>query len=270
MIRQFASVADFRAEFLRVCGTNVADTHGDASWYGGETLADSLRMSETGSTALVPAAEALLSELDSSIATPQRVWQRAPAGAYACVPEAIAGIPTPMRRPAYDASEHAPITVLAISTSSAGIKAQTLEQRGTTILALVMALARSRPVSLHSVSILDGKAGGETVWSIRINTAPLDLATACYTLTSAGFARRLNYRLAARLNGFRGSWPARFTYHNPAPYYDYLANTLAPDPSRTLVIGAAQLGDALLARPVEWINTQIARFVGQQEEEFAA
>lgn len=267
MIRQWASVADFREEFLRVGGTNVADTNSDVSWYGGETVADSLRMAETGSVALVSAAKALLSQLDSAIETPRRTWARSPAGAFACVPEAIAGLPTPMRRQSYDTSEHAPITVLAISTSSAGIKAATLQQRGTTILALVMALARSRPVSLHSVSILDGKAGGETVWSIRINTAPLDLATACYTLTSAGFARRLNYRLAARLNSSRGRWPVRFQYHNPTPYYEYLAQELTPDPSRTLVIGAAQLGDELLSQPVTWINKQIARFVSQQEED---
>jgi hypothetical protein len=106
----------------------------------------------------------------------------------------------------------------------------------------------------------------ETVLSARINTDPLDLATACYCLTSAGFARRLNYGIAQKINGFRGGWPRRFNYYDPAPYYDYLTQRLSPDPQRTLFIGAAQLGDQLLKEPLVWIRKQIDRFTAQQEE----
>jgi hypothetical protein len=120
---------------------------------------------------------------------------------------------------------------------------------------------------LQQLTVLHGSdASGETVITSEINTHPLDLATACYVLTSAGFARRLTYGLAKKLNGFNGRWPRDFSFSNPEPYYNQLKPKLVADPSRCLIIGAARLGDRLLSEPVKWLNEQIHRFTQAEDE----
>lgn len=268
MIKTFDSIAALLAygESVNALYTCKHDNSG-LSWYGDETPEDTKHKTRLGDTSLVPEAERLLDKLDQTIETTKREWDRSPAGAFIMVPEAIVGLPTPARRAVYRADEHSPITILVCSSSSAGIRADTLMKRGTTVLALTMALARIRPVSLWTVATLHGADTGETVLSARITTDPLDLATAAYVLTSAGFARRLTYGIGYAVNDFNGHWPRQFGYGDPAPYYKHLAETLSPDPSRTLVIGAAQLGDELLQTPLVWIDKQIKRFTTQVEEE---
>lgn len=268
MIRRFDSISALRQKAIDLdCMRAYAASD---SWVG-ETMAETLKWSEIGNRALVPEAEKLLSQLDTQIETPRRSWEPAPAGAFCVVPDVLAGLPTYMRRLRDNPSEHAPITILAISTSSGGIDAKILMKRGTAILALVMVLSQSRPISLHSVSILDGHIdeSGESVLCTRIETAPLDLSMATYALTSAGFARRMNYSISYKLDKSGGCWPTNFRYGHPTGggYYDYLAATLSPDPNQTLVIGAAQLNDQLITAPVAWINDQVRRFTQDQEDQ---
>ena len=276
MIIRYDSTAALRQAYLGIKPkldqigyhhTNASSSNN--SWFNDESESETLRKAELGDTTLVPLAERELNKLDATLETPRRIWDRSPAGAFCVVPDVLAGLPTPMRRQVFTRDETSPITILACSTSSGGISAKVLEKRGITILALVMALSRIRPVTLHQLTILHGNDDGETVITSEINTHPLDLATACYVLTSAGFARRLTYGLAKALNGFNGSWPSRFSYGRPAPYYQYLSQRLAPDPTRCLIIGAAELHDELLLHPTEWLNKQIKRFTTEQEESFA-
>lgn len=274
MIRVFDSIASLRQKALDLdsMSNNSRDRgYGDAinSWVG-ESLQETIKFSELGDRRLVAEAEKLLDQLETQIEVPKRIWERSPAGSFCVVPDVLAGLPTPMRRQREIGDERAPITVLAVSTSSAAISHKTLMKRGTAILAFVLAIARLRPVSLDTVSILDGHVdpSGESIISTRIETAPLDISMAAYALTSAGFARRLNYSISKKLDKFMGSWPAKFQYGHPTGggYYTYLAEVLSPDPSRTLVIGAAQLNDPILSDPVSWINTQIKRFTETQQD----
>lgn len=268
MIKRYPSIAAMRQHYIETVGDSGYESgYGNNSWYNNESRKRTLELSLSGDMRLVPFAEKELDRLDMSIETPRRSWTRGPAGAYCVVPDVLAGLPTPMRHMVSEPDERAPITILVITTSSAGIDAKTLERRGVTILALTMALTRIRPVSLQALSILNGRDNGETVLTAEINTHPLDLSTACYVLTSAGFARRITYQLSTKIGGATGSWPRKFSYDNPTKYYNYLAETLAPDPSRTLVIGAAQLGDELLKNPQAWVERQVKRFTQAEELE---
>jgi hypothetical protein len=266
MIRVYDSVMTMRADAVRTDACSNRD-HGGASWYGGESPADTLRLTETGDQRLVSQAQELLDKLDTAIEVPRKAWERAPVGVYCAVPDVLAGLPTPMRRMVEQRDDRAPINIISVITSSGGLSAQVMLKRGVAILALAMALARVRPITLSVVSILDGKDNGETVVCARVNTAPLDLASACYVLTSAGFCRRLTYGLMMKINGARGSWPNKFRYGSAdaGGYYTYLANMLSPDPAKTLVIGASQLNDPLISAPIQWINDQVARFTTAQE-----
>lgn len=273
MIKRYDSIAALRADYVaKNGGQRSRGGFGDNSWYNNETEADSLWLAETGDTSLVAKAEQQLNQLDTAIETPRKVWERNVAGAYCVVPDYLSGLPTPMRRQVPQQDDRAPITILVVTTCSAGVSAETMQKRGTTILALVMALTRIRPVSLQVLCTVDGyrDRSGETVITAEINTSPLDLATACYALTSVGFVRRLTYGLAEKLNDFHGGWPQNvgYSYGKPKPYYDALVKRLSPDPSKTLIIGSAEFHDRLLSDPLAWIEDQINHFTNQNEEAF--
>jgi hypothetical protein len=265
MIRKFTSIRQTIDTALD-CKVDSIRTHMGKDWYNNESSTDTFRLAAEGDTTCVPAARAMLSKLETQIPTPKRIWERAPVGVFTAVPEFVAGFPTPMRRLVSAPDEHSPITIYVNTTSSSAIDAQTMTERGTVILALVMALIRTRPTRLYLLNILHGVEGGETVFAIPVPTAPLDLARACYTLTSVGYARRMLYGLATKLNGFNGKWPKAFNYSDPKPYYDGLLVRLGADTKSTLLIPAAQLGDLLLSDPLKWIKTQIDRFTPNQEQ----
>ena len=271
MIKKYDSIAALRADAIQLGVVSEGASYSSARdhWYGNETAAETLRFSETGDTSLVPEAEKLLASIETGVETPRRMWERSPAGAFCVVPDVLAGLPTPMRRMAHFVDEVNPINILVTTTSSAGVSAKTLSRRGTAILALVLAMSRIRPVSLQQITLVDGYGDGtgETIILGHINTSPLDLATACYVLTSSGFSRRLTYGLAKKLNRFNGGWPRSFVYRNPEPFYKALIPRLGMNPKDTLLIGGAKLDDTLLRDPIGWVNDQITRFTTRNEED---
>jgi hypothetical protein len=271
MIRKFASIRDM-VDFARSLGINSTSTTNSTGWYNNESSFQTFEFATNGNLDHVTPARALLSQLETKISTPKRAWKRAPVGVYCAIPEFIAGFPTPMRRMVRNPDDRSPINIYVCTTSSAAISAATLTKRGTVILALVLALIRSRPTRLHLLSTLDGDRdhSGEMVITVPIPTAPLDLARACYALTSAGFDRRLNHEISKKLNDYRGHWPMEKTgwaYNNPKPYYDKLIVRLGADPKSTLIIPPSQLHDQLLSTPIDWIKHQINRFNPQQHQE---
>jgi hypothetical protein len=269
MIKHYPSIASLAYDWK---ANGKPKTHTNTSWYNDETADKTFRYAVEGDTSLVPVAENLLSQIDTAIETPRLAWERSPAGAFCIVPDVLAGLPTPMRRQVHVADERAPITILVCSTSSAGVDSVTLQKRGTTVLALTMALARIRPISLKILSILNGyhDRTGETIILADINTTPLDLSTACYVLTSCGFDRRMMHDLSVYHNGFTGGWPKAFNYHNPKTYLDSLPSRLGFDPTNTLIIEPSKLSDYMLKYPIEWVNQQITKFTTNQEENLYA
>jgi hypothetical protein len=264
MIRTYESIAALREEALSL----GAVKHSDRS-YGfdyntvGETTEETLRYSLTGNTSLVPEAEALIDKLDAQIETPRRVWERSPAGAFCVVPDVLAGLPTYMRYQREVGDERQAISIFVRPNASYGVTAAILRKRGITILALAMALARVRPISLHYFFVSEGtrERDGckEDVLDARIETAPLDLATACYALSSAGFYRRMCFGLVEKSGGLVGALIS--LRRSEEICYNLLGN----DSKLTLVIGPAELNDPLLTQPVVWLNKQIARFVNSGE-----
>lgn len=264
MIRVYDSIAVMREEALRLNATSFDD--GSASqWHGNESADDVVRRTLVGDTRLVPEAEKLLSQLETEIEVPRRVWDRSVAGAYVVVPDVVVGLPTPFRRIREVGDEHSPITIFASVAPSASITADMFLKRGVTILGLVLALSRIRPISLHIIDYGDGDRDGtgESVLCARVNTDPLDVATAAYALTSVGFVRHMHFGLEKALNGFCGQWPRKFNAYKQKPYNDYLVSKLSPDPKRTLFISAAHtVNEPILREPVKWINEQIRHFIG--------
>lgn len=267
MIRQYNSPAELVADAQKLDAMRGINNSADDRWVG-ETQAQTIQRAKFGDRSLVGEAQKLIDQLDTQIETPRRVWERAPVGVYCAVPDVLAGLPTPMRRLRESNDDRAPIAIMVVSTSSAGIKAATLQKRGTAILALTMALARVRPISLWSVSMLDGDSGDrvETVLLTRIETAPLDLATACYVLTSAGWDRRLCHGISWRINGYTGGWPRDY-YNKKDAYCQSLVERFSPTtPDKTLFIRESYLTDQLVTQPILWLNAQIHKFTAETQD----
>jgi hypothetical protein len=268
MLKQYPSISALLTDYETFGQDTKQKMFNALSWFGRETRNETINKTRFGDTTLVNEAENLLTQIDTNIETPRRTWNRSPVGAYYCVPEVLAGLPTPGRTLQYEMDERAPINILVNTTCSAGVSASTMRKRGTVILALTMALARVRPIHLNTVSIMDGQKDGtgETIFVAPINTTPLDLATACYVLSSVGYTRRVTYGLGRGLNSFGGRWPRTYRYGSPKLYFDNLTLRLNLNPIDTLVIYAAELDDPLLTDPVNWVDTQVKRFTAIQEE----
>lgn len=250
MIKHYGSIAE-------MCDAYIA--------IGGEKDSPIVRKGYSGDISLVAQAEAQIAEIESQIETPRMAWERAPAGAFCIVPEVLVGLPTPMRRRTQVPDEHSPITIIVGTASSGGLLPSVFTKRGITIVALVMALARVRPISLHIMDPGYGRPdqGGEVVIMARVNTTPFDLATACYVLTNIDFTRLVAYDLEQHVTG-RVTWPDG--YYNQERYYAGLCNRMGLVQKDTLIIRDAFVGDTMLTQPVQWLNEQIKRFTSVNEE----
>lgn len=257
MIIRYQSVAAL-ARDAQAKRAYYAGEHADL-WHGNESAADSVRLAQCGDTRLVPKAEQILSQIQTDIEIPESMMVADVAGAYPVVAEFLAGAPDCMRRRAPIPQEQAPIVIYACLSSYAGVSAQKLLRRGVAVLALTMALARSRPVELWAIDINDGP-DGETTIAARINTSPLDLATAAYALTSAGFVRRLMYGLTEQASG-NVNFPAGYS-SDPAGYLVGALARLGGNADRDLILPPANNGDP---EPVTWINGHIARLAGASQ-----
>lgn len=265
VFKTYDSIAEMRKDALNRASAAMQKNSNawSASSLGNETFDQTVKWSLVGNTALVPQAESLMNKLETQIEVPRRIWDRSPAGAFCSVPDYCSGLPTPMRRIKEIGDEHQPITILVRPNANASVDGQMLRQRGITVLSLVMALTRVRPVILWYYFCGDGNSYNDrTAIAAQINTAPLDLATACYVLTSAAYYRIFGMGLATCLNNFHGG-PVISTKEGE----DIAVKNMGLDPRKTLMIGPALATDRLLTQPIEWINEQVKRFTEINAEE---
>ncbi len=231
-----------------------------------------------GDTGRVEEAQKLMEQFAAELATTFTTDEACVAGAFPIVPEALMGEPECMRMPTEQAGELAPLTIFVDLTTSGGIPAQEIMIRGTSTLALVMALSAQRPVSLEVGCAMDGRRAasglraGErlSVISTVIDTAPLDVATAAWYLTSADAARRLIYRLQGhrRVHNSSGGWPRLdgVPYGAPSdPKAEARMREILDLPGEALflpAVSAYQSEDMRrqLTDPVGWIREKLEQF----------
>lgn len=232
-----------------------------ASWFNGETPADSIARAISGDDSLVAEAERLLSRINAAIDMPERPFVADVAGAYPVVAEYLAGMPDCMRRRAIVENEAAPVRLFYGVGSWVGITAAELLRRGCAALALTMALSRVRPVEL--VLYHHTRSGErESLIFAPVNTQPLDVASAAYALSSSGFARWLFYNLARHHHfGRRAACGLRFPEGTDTPAYAArLRRLLGADTSDVILDEPRSHDDPAIADPVAWVNAQLAKF----------
>jgi hypothetical protein len=144
------------------------------------------------------------------------------------------------------------LAIIADVTTSASVSGGDIQRRGAAILALVRVLSTRRPIELWAGTMVDADNGRNAVYTFaRIETSPLDLATACFALAHPAFPRHLCYGLA-RLHGYAGRWP----YDKNSRHRDHMAAILAPafsHATQTLCLPSLHAADQSCTNPEAWL-----------------
>jgi len=214
-ILHFDSVGEM-ADFANANFSKSARNAG-GSWCGASSMADAMRQAKQGDESLVEEATKLLDKFDLASETVRRQYVPSVAGAFPIVPDYLSGMPECMRRMQEVSDTSNPIRIVVNMTSSAGVNDEQLLTRGVTILAFVMAVAQSRPIELSAFTGVSGalNPGGEDYCFpiTRIETAPLDLATAAWAFVRNTFGRHFSYGFAQTISDGTG-----FPMHAGAKY----------------------------------------------------
>lgn len=230
-----------------------------SDWTGGVDGRTAARMAAEGDLSQVPASDAMLAQFEAyGLDSSRKGWLDDCAGGVPNVPAYLAGQPLAMRRRTVYRDQSAPLAVIVDLTTSCGLSADQIRRRGVAILALVRALSQRRPVELWAGVMLDAHNGRDCVTIMaRIETAPLDLATAAHCLTHASFPRLIGHGLAD-LDGYQGRWP----YDAGTEHRAHMAAILAPafsHASETLCLPSMSIADDSVNRPEQWVADQLAK-----------
>lgn len=194
----FTGLPDFAATARRASDLKDAPSH----WAGADFVTACAR-AESGDLDRVVASDAMLEKVESllDMSSLRAVTRPAVAGGVPCVPAYLAGSPIAMRvrkRVTHDRGE---VVLFVDAWTSAGASADQIARRGAAVLALARALSSVRPVRVVSFAA-SGSDNRQFLYSLPLDSAPLDLARAAWVFSAPEFTRqcRLNIQ-AAVLDG---------------------------------------------------------------------
>lgn len=255
MLVEFDSVEDF----AKACKDKVKHPDRDSAseWTGWVTFAQAIEKSLVGDKSFVDGANKLIDQLDVDIpATKAFKRVHSPYGGSVNMGDWLANSPTPMRRRVRTSSDIGLVNIYVSTTSSAGVDADTMKQRGYAILALLLKLQTVRPIQLYLLTELHGARDGWHYQKIRVESQPLNISVAAFALCNVGWARHLTYDYAQEIDGFNGTWPN--------DYYDSSYSEIRRErlgiADNDLLIKEAHVNDELVKRPLEWITKQLEKY----------
>ena len=256
MVKRYSDFQSFRQDAEAAKAAGRARLARADEWYGYESFDAALSKSLHGDDSTTDKAIALLDKLDTpDTLTRRSITVHSPYGGRVNFSDWMHDSPTPMRRRRRTDLDTAPITIYVSTTSSCAVSAQQILNRGIAILALLLKIQQFRPVDLVLYTDLDGRDDGSTHLLIPIESRPLNLSTAAYCLTSAGYDRHLTHSIGRYLNRFNGGWAHEFQMGSSA-YIDTLRKRFSASPD-DIFVPSIYIYDQLLTRPVEWINKQL-------------
>lgn len=231
----------------------------------------------TGAASNVAASDKLLDQFETAdlLTATQSTSVRAIAGGVADVPAFLSGSPVAMRR-RVKRETFGPVTIVCDVGTSAAISADTIQRRGVAVLALVRKLVSAGfPVNLYlGIVCREGSAQNASAIAVKVDTAPLDLARACWGLSDADYQRKLMFQTVAGIAGKRDNegtlWP--FGGHNewiakPERQTQTYATLLGVEPSGLLVIPPVFAAEAehfkTEASTLAWVQDRYADTVRQ-------
>jgi hypothetical protein len=256
MVKTWDSIGDM----VRECGaiptmhTYMSDTD---RWFGHTSKLSISNKLLNGDTDLAKKADKVLSKIDKLdlplVAQFESV--RSPFGGRVNFGEWMAGSPTPMRRKVRRASELGPLKIFVGITSSAAIDSNKLEARGIAILALLQKIQMVRPVELYVFCETHGNSDGAVFTVVKVDSKPLEVATASVALAHCATARHLLYDWSEVNDGFNGMWPNGY---QSVKYYEKRKREMEVG-NDDLIFESLTSWDANFDNPEKWIKTQLQK-----------
>lgn len=261
----FSSLTDLK-DHLESAPLTGADRANEGGWADG-SHADALRCLERGQPKMVRNSDAFLAKVErltEGLVTSGYCVVPTVAGGAANVPAYLSGHPLSMRRRVRVVTETKPVVILSDVWVSASVGNDTIVRRGAAAMALARVLSANRPVTLalmcgHGPSDVDGPI----MWSVPIDTAPLDLSRASWALQSPQMLRlhghRLLYRYTRDTMGLRPYGDEEWQRNEMAEHFaarrgygdEYIA---LPD--------ASEFSSDEIA--IDWVQSQISAFQDRQ------
>lgn len=236
-------------------GTDNA-RRGDDEWCNG-SWDDAVRLSRGHTPGVAERAMELVnSMLDAPSAGDFPLLEYGVAGHAPCVPSFLAGSPESMMTLSNQHCSQGARLFISVCVS-AGISPEEAEQRGIAALALALRLSRSRPVELWAFADLGANDSDAYIPMVRIETTPLDVASAAFMLCNVLALRRLCFGAGER-HGFNGMW-AWGSYPGAPGYEARLRDHLELAPTDLMLSGGFLL-DKNRGSPREWVNEKFREF----------
>lgn len=265
---QCESARDLHQSAVEMGGVRPERGMGDSFFGGSPATAHAQLM--TGDPEAVVEAREIVRRARVNLATHKRAWKSGPCGTRVCVPDVLAGSPSPMRRLVTQGSAAAPVRIFVSVVSSAGVPAASVRARNLCAFALGMALQQTRAVELVAVCEMQGDGAiapteaspGKTrasCVSVRLPLSQVNLAVAAHVLASVPLIRGVMYGVGCKL-GFGGGWGTFNGSTSPQSdtYKVGLRAYLGATP-QDILIPAMFLTDKLAQTdPAAWVRARLA------------
>ena len=260
-IAMFDSPEEFVESHEKHCGFNYELLHPE-EWQGGRASVcrETLR---NGCLDNLDNAKEIMSKLDISdlLTSNMPLLENDMVGFVPNVSAYIAGQPETMFTMIESEQQalNTPIRVFVETTVSAGITHEQLTQRGTSILAFVLAMNTVRPVELYTISVVQSdNASGTFGHAVRLPN-PMDLSRAVWMLTNPGYARGLMFSYMNYLSGvhpYTGPWPFG---SNPTKnrYTECMRDVFSMADNDIFLKGGYLFDHDMLNNPIAWVNKMV-------------
>lgn len=267
---QLDDARDLHDHFESIAGaTKYDDTEAD-KWTGA-SYSDTLTGLTRGDVAAVANSDKMLDKLEAmlpDIESNTHQTRASVAGGVVNVGAMMAGHPAHMRVRRKVMADTGPVGVLVDLAVSGGVSASVIARRGAAALALTRILSRSRPVSLYMIGGLRTNEDTALI-SIKIDTAPLDLARAAFMLQDPAMLRRCFFAICQNQSRkpTRKSGLVQWAFENHRWQKENLAAEMARrlDLDDFTAVGGTHLDDtrdlASDAAAADWVGKEATRLL---------
>ncbi len=250
-------------------GASGGNDWGTLGWHGGQTLEEAKQRALTGYEDATRRASVIFDTIMSKrIVSRGSEWVTSASGSFPCVPAFLAGEPECMYRKSENWSNMAPMRVFISTGTQGDVSSQLIETRGAHALALVMVISQFRAVEVYTFSDI-GTRGMACIPVTKIESMPLDMASASYALGNAAFHRRLCFdylRVCAKEQGTFSigcGWPPM----RVSDEYHRKVKAVIGCTDDDLYLPRATSVDESYLNPESWIDKQIAKYTSSNEAE---
>lgn len=185
------------------------------------------------------------------------------AGSRVSIPDYLFGSPRSMKRRAPQETTVRSVNIYVGLVCAAGIKAEQMLKRGSTILALLEFLQMSQiSVELYLLVETHGETDGDLIQIINVQSHPLDLSTAGFAVAHPAFTRHVTYGMAYELDQFNGMWGSSHGIHGNSTYQDKLAKAIGMGENDIYIPPPVISDELIFKNPEAWLAQKIEKIRG--------